>query len=113
MTAAGSSIPQGRCYHHPQREAVARCPVCSRFYCRECITEHDDRVICSSCLREIAGAGPARSKGRRLSWVLPVLQGICSLLVAWLVFYSVGRLLLRIPSSFHEGTLWKSEASSD
>ncbi|MBT8374528.1 MAG: rhomboid family protein, partial [Deltaproteobacteria bacterium] len=28
-----------RCNNHGQREAVARCPKCRRYFCRECITE--------------------------------------------------------------------------
>jgi hypothetical protein len=28
-------------------------------------------------------------------------------LITWVVFYYIGRLLLLIPSSFHEGTIWK------
>lgn len=43
-----------RCFNHATREAVARCPECSQFFCRECITEHDDRVICSACLKKLA-----------------------------------------------------------
>jgi len=95
------------------REAVARCPVCEHFYCRECITEHDDRVICSSCLLELTGQDESVTRRRRFAWFGPIVQVACSLLVGWLVFYTAGRLLLRIPSSFHEGTLWKADASSD
>jgi hypothetical protein len=41
-------ITQQRCLNHMLREAVARCPECSRFFCRECITEHEDKVLCAS-----------------------------------------------------------------
>ncbi len=39
-----------RCWHHPTREAVVRCPGCSRFYCRECVVEHLGRMMCSDCV---------------------------------------------------------------
>ena len=41
-----------RCFNHATREAVARCPECHHFFCRECITEHDDRVLCTGCLKK-------------------------------------------------------------
>ena len=37
---------------------------------------------------------------------LPFVLGV---LTAWLFFYFVGRSLLAIPDSFHEGTIWKSK----
>lgn len=93
-----------RCFHHSLREAVARCPECRQFYCRECITEHDDRVICANCLRRLAGAG--KDSRRSFAWAKPVLQGAAGLAVLWVIFYLFGAALLSIPSSFHEGTVW-------
>ena len=49
-----SALTHQRCFHHSHREAVARCPECRQFYCRECVTEHDYRVICATCLKKIA-----------------------------------------------------------
>jgi len=37
-----------------------------------------------------------------------VVEALAGLLSAWLFFYAVGRDLLAIPDSFHEGTIWKS-----
>lgn len=95
-----------RCLHHATREAVARCPECGSFYCRECITEHDDRVICADCLRRLSQA-PAKVRRR---WVaLPrLLKGAAGLVLAWYFFYQVGKILLRIPTTFHDGTLWQT-----
>jgi hypothetical protein len=45
-----TAVAHQRCLHHHEREAVARCPECGHYFCRECITEHDERVICASCL---------------------------------------------------------------
>lgn len=96
-----------RCYHHHQREAVVRCPECRRFFCRECVTEHDDRMLCSVCLSRLAGTG--RKMDRR--WIRRLLlagQGILGFLLLWYAFYLVGLMLLAIPHAFHEGTIWES-----
>ncbi len=100
-----------RCLHHPVREAVARCPECAQFFCRECITEHDDRVICSSCLKKLT----TRTETKRRSWapLARVSVACASLLVAWLFFFLIGRLLLNIPTSFHEGTVWERDWLSE
>ena len=45
-----SPLASARCFKHLSREAVARCPECSKFYCRECVTEHEGRMMCRSCL---------------------------------------------------------------
>ena len=99
-----SSLAAQRCLHHSLREAVARCPECKHFYCRECIAEHDDRVICAACLRKML----RRPEQRRhpFLWLARAAALGCSLLTGWLAFYWVGRILLSIPTSFHDGTLW-------
>ncbi len=96
-----------RCLHHPVREAVARCPECAQFFCRECITEHDDRVICSSCLKKLTTKTAA--KRRSLAPFGRVIVAFTGLLVAWIFFFLIGRLLVNIPSSFHEGTVWERD----
>jgi hypothetical protein len=102
MTAG--TLSRQRCHHHPGREAVARCPECRQFFCRECIAEHDDRVLCAACLKRLAQqAGPRR---RRLAGAWRAVQLVAGVLAVWVFFYLAGRLLLAIPASFHEGTLW-------
>ncbi len=101
-------LTQERCFHHAAREAVARCPECKRYFCRECITEHEDRVVCASCLKKLSAA--ARGKRIRLTGLIRFGQGALGLLVCWTFFYYLGRTLLAIPSSFHEGTLWNRVA---
>jgi hypothetical protein len=93
-----------RCANHAGREAVARCPDCKRFFCRECVTEHEDRVLCSSCLsRRIQKKAQKRYRG--IVKLLPLAIGF---LTAWLFFYWLGEGLLFLPSSFHEGTFWQT-----
>lgn len=94
------------CLHHSEREAAARCPVCRQYFCRECITEHDDQVICAACLkktiqRETTSRRNFSSLNLGMGWILSVG-------VAWATFYSIGRILLAIPTTFHDGSLWQT-----
>ncbi len=100
-----------RCLHHATREAIARCPECGHFFCRECITEHDERVICASCLQKVAHAA-AQPKQRRVS-LWPVLQGAGGFALACFVFYTLGRMLLALPDSFHDGSMWEIKFSTE
>ncbi len=105
------SLAQQRCFHHARREAVARCPQCSRFFCRECVTEHENRLLCASCLQKLAEPG---ARGRnRLRVLATAAQCVVGFMVLWLYFYGMGRMLLRLPSSFHEGTLWQGDLTGE
>ena len=94
-----------RCLHHPAREAVARCPECGLFFCRECVTEHEDRVVCSSCLKRLQTPRQARRRGLAPLWRIGA--ALCGALFAWLFFYAAGRMLASTPAAFHEGAIWK------
>lgn len=100
-----TDITQSRCFHHAGREAVARCPQCARTFCRECITEHEGRVICAGCLQQLTA--PEGRGARRFRWMGRALGVATCLLLAWLFFYGIGRALLAVPESFHEGTVWE------
>lgn len=96
-----STRVSAHCLLHAHRESVARCPECRQSYCRECITEHEGRVICAACLRRLTRPeAPARRRFRVPWQPLPVLAGW---LVAWGLFYLLGRVLLEIPGEWHEG----------
>jgi hypothetical protein len=81
-----------RCCNHEEREAVCRCPECGRSFCRECVSEHQARLLCAACL---AGAAQSvarrRSPLRRLARPLLFLAGI---LAAWIVLFGAGESLL-------------------
>ncbi len=95
-----------RCLRHHQREAVALCPQCGHYFCRECISEHQGRILCSRCLNTFAVDAPrSRRWAGRFGDLLGAVSGLMFL---WMAFYYFGRLLLAIPSSFHEGTFWSN-----
>jgi len=103
------ALASQRCLHHAGREAIARCLECGEFFCRECITEHEERVICASCLKKVAHATAEPVRRRLNLW--PVLQGTGGLVLTCFVFYTIGRMLLALPDSFHDGALWEMDSS--
>lgn len=92
------SIADERCFNHSSREAVARCPECGRYFCRECVSEHEDRVICAFCLKRL-GAMPSRRKSAAV--LFRIIQVFLGIVLLWSSFYLLGKVLLNIPSSFH------------
>jgi len=100
-----SRLVQQRCHNHGAREAVARCLECGQFFCRECVTEHDDRVICTVCLRKLARKPLTQRRGFIL--LRQIGQVLAALILAWFFFYIIGETLAAMPDSFHEGDLWK------
>jgi hypothetical protein len=101
-----TTLAAQRCFHHSTREAVARCPECSHFYCRECNAEHDHRVICASCLKKLAAASAAVPRVRWNPW--PGVQIATGLLIAWFVFYWAGERLVALPAALHDDTVWQN-----
>jgi hypothetical protein len=83
-----------RCWNHELREAVCRCPACSRYFCRECVTEHASRLLCAACLQAIARPAAARRHRRRT--LLAPVAALAGLSLSWLIFYIGGEILLEI-----------------
>ncbi len=94
-----------RCFNHLLREAVARCPQCQRYFCRECVTEHEDKVLCATCLS--ADTDPIGSGLSRFGGLTRMVHLLLGATLLWVFFYYLGQLLLSLPSAFHEGTLWE------
>ena len=99
------NLAHQRCFNHAVREAVARCPECGQYFCRECITEHDDRVVCAACLKKLTRQPLARTA--TLARLLRLAQCAFGILIAWFFFFLIGESLLKLPATFHEGTLWR------
>ena len=99
------TLSHQRCFNHATREAAARCPECGRDYCRECVTEHDDRLICAACLRKTARVPLLQRRG--FARTLQALRCVLSVVMLWFVFYLIGEGLSSLPDKFHEGSLWR------
>ena len=94
-----STLAAERCQNHPHREAAALCPECRRFHCRECVTEHEGRLVCAVCLRRIAGVDRQLPATRRVALCLEALAGLA---LTWMLFYAAGRVLASLPSPVHD-----------
>ena len=111
-----AAVALQRCLHHGEREAIARCPECGSFFCRECITEHDERIICASCLAKITRTAGPKARRRPFAALRPWAAAFSGIVVAWLCFYFIGRLLVAVPSDFHASSIWNGslfESSAD
>lgn len=97
-----------RCFRHANREAAARCPQCRRFFCRECVTEHAGRVICSACLAALPEHNVRRGDFLRRAG-LGAAAG-AGFVAVWLAYFGIGHWLAQRPSSFHETSLWREQA---
>ena len=102
-----SLLSQQRCLHHAAREAVARCPECREFYCRECVTEHDDRILCAACLKKLLKEPEVRRW--HFTGLIRVVQMGAGIMTVWLCFYLAGQSMLSVETYFHENTLWKAD----
>ena len=105
FTRLMQTLAHQRCFNHAFREAVARCPECKQYFCRECITEHEDRVLCSVCLKK--RTQQPLTQRRVFARIFQVARCGLGILVAWYFFFLIGESLLKLPDSFHQGTLWQ------
>jgi hypothetical protein len=102
-------LARARCLNHHEREAVARCPQCRQFFCRECVLEHDGRLICAGCLRKMTEPAAARRRvplAGLLRTLWRAAQLVLGVFIAWMVFNQVGRILISIPPALHDPSLF-------
>lgn len=92
-----TALVHQRCQNHPAREAVSRCPSCKRFFCRECVIDHEGRLSCAGCLAKLSAPAASKRNLAGLRWGAAALLG---LLLGWMCFYYAGAAMARIPSDF-------------
>lgn len=81
------TLRHARCLFHPLREAAARCPHCGGTFCRECVTDEDDKLACPPCLRRITRPPAAKSSAARQ--FREVIAGLAALTCLIAVFFAV------------------------
>ena len=91
-----------RCWNHDAREAVCRCPGCGRGFCRECVAEHEQRLLCASCLKAAMSPPPPARGNRLMARVALALAGI---LLVWILFFCAGEAILTYTGRL-EQTAW-------
>ncbi len=80
-----------RCFNHADREASARCPSCKNDFCRECITEHDGRMLCVNCLKKTFLK--KKSQNKLIVPIIYTLMLTAALMVIFLCFIWLGRTI--------------------
>jgi len=86
---AAAGLRHARCLFHPLREAAALCPHCGGTFCRECVTDEDDKLACPPCLRRMARPPAPKSSPARFRQVfaglstLACLVGLFFALLRW------------------------------
>lgn len=109
----GRPLSKMRCARHPEREAAACCAACGLAFCRECVSEHEGRLLCAACLGKIVATAKAdeAARGRGRSLISPKTIKRALALTAgaawlWLCFYLAGLAVEKLPQAVHEGTVW-------
>lgn len=90
---------------------MARCTECRHFFCRECISEYEERSVCAACL--VKFFRKPKTERRFFTGALRVVQMVVAVMVVWFVFYLIGACLASIPASFHAGSLWQTPAEAE
>ena len=98
-----ATLARQRCFHHPAREAVCRCTECSRPFCRECVVEHDTRLVCAACLHTKTATPQAVSRVRVVRTCGFAIAGFVS---TWVFFYFLGSILLALTATWDD---WRSQ----
>jgi hypothetical protein len=73
--------------------------------------DHEDRLLCNSCLARLAV--PINADRSTWGWVSGLLVAGLGAGLLVVMFSSLGHLLIATPSAFHEGTLWKKSWLED
>lgn len=99
------SLKAKRCFNHSVREAVAKCLDCGNFFCRECITEHNTKLVCCNCLGKTTQE--AKAGNTLLSTLTMVGLSVLGLIVLWMFFLFIATRLLNVESDSFEQSLHK------
>ncbi len=86
---------QQRCWNHELREAACRCPGCGKSFCRECVSEHESRLLCAACLRSFSRARDGIDSKKRFR-AGPVVIALAGFLISWVVFFAAGESILTL-----------------
>jgi hypothetical protein len=92
-----------RCWNHEDREAVCRCPECGRSFCRECVGEHESRLLCAACLK--ATARVPHTAVTKLRFRNPALV-LAGLVLGWALLFCAGEAAMTLNGRL-EQAVWQ------
>ncbi|HEX2711555.1 MAG TPA: hypothetical protein VHM88_04935 [Candidatus Acidoferrales bacterium] len=92
---APAGLRHAHCLFHPLREAAARCLHCGGTFCRECVTDEDNKLACPPCLRRMAR--PPASKPSLARRLRQVLAGVTALACLAALFFALLRWRVNTP----------------
>jgi hypothetical protein len=90
-----AGLRHARCLFHPLREAAARCPHCGGTFCRECVTDEDDKLACPPCLRRMAWPAAPKPSAARL--FRQMLGGVTAFACMLAIFFVLLRWRVNTP----------------
>lgn len=88
-----SGLAAARCLNHEAREAVSRCKSCGKYFCRECVTIFEGRMMCAACVRSVSGQ--QRDATRTGLGVSGAALAVAGLFSTWFVFYAAAWMILQ------------------
>ena len=94
--SAAAGLRHARCLFHPLREAAARCPHCGGTFCRECVTDEDNKLACPPCLRRMMRPPAKPAPGRRF---LQGFAGLAALVCLAALFFALLRWRVNTPEA--------------
>jgi hypothetical protein len=62
-------------------------------------------VLCATCLAQVSRTDAVPRA--RLARVGRIVLAFAGIVTAWVFFDLLGHMLVKIPESFHEGTIWE------
>jgi len=92
-----------RCANHKRREAAVKCLTCNKYFCRECITEYQKKMLCTDCLEKLSQKRKKRNLNIHFASGLTLFMFfMVSFFIAWLFFFWSGQILASIPQKYHD-----------
>lgn len=97
-----TGLQKQKCHIHLEREAAVRCPQCTKFYCRECVTEFERQFLCSFCLQEKTKTNTTVSSNRFLQTSRSAILFITVFILTMYFFYSLMSYFATLEALFHQ-----------
>ena len=86
--ARRTNLQFNKCFNHMDRESVAICLECKEHFCRECIIDHEGRMLCASCIDKVTVKDEKKKDNVFLKAFSYTLFSFVLLSIIFFIFYS-------------------------